>query len=422
MTDGVTVSSAIPIIDIHSHFPMHLVWAEGNDDTHLGFLKKVGALGEAEKHALVVLGGLLLGNWYWLQARTGIDKLKAGGVSTVLSALYPFFEEVDGVDVNWIKLQLRWPPPRAPYFESVEAQRVLVENYLENNPQGIAARVVRDYRQWQDALERGELTFIHAVEGGFAIGDTAVAIATNVRRLASAGAAYVTVAHLFYRQVASNVPPIPTLTDEQNRQRLPVPDSGLTALGAALVRALVANGVFVDLTHLRERSINEVLAIMNELDPDKKIPVIASHAACRFGKPGREYNLTEKQIAEIVERKGTIGLIACKDFMRDGLTESGTVAVIAKHVRQISDVTRKSNVEGIDAFDCISIGTDLDGFIQPLDGLETAAGLQLVSEGLRHEFGDAVANKICHENATRVLRSGQTNAPIDGRIPWAPIP
>jgi microsomal dipeptidase-like Zn-dependent dipeptidase len=299
---------------------------------------------------------------------------------------------------------------------------VLVENYLEANPHDVASRVVRDYRQWQDALDRGELAFIHAVEGGFAVGDTAAAIAQNVQRLATAGVAYVTVAHLFYRQVASNVPPIPTLTDEQNRRRLPVPDSGLTALGAALVRALVANGIFVDLTHLREPSINDVLSIMDQLDPDKKIPVIASHAACRFGKSGREYNLTEKQIEQIVARKGTIGLIVCRDFMRDGLPEKNTVAIFARHIREIADVTRNAKVDGIDAFDCISIGTDLDGFIQPLDGIETAAGLQYLAEGLRHEFGDTVAHKICHENATRILRSGEANTPIDGRIPWAPMP
>lgn len=419
MTDNVIVPPAIPIIDMHSHFPMHLVWADGNDDTHFSFLKKVSALGEAEKHALVVLGGLLLGNWYWLQARTGIDKLKAGGVSTVLSALYPFFEEIDGAVVDWAKLQLHWPPPRSPYFDSLDAQRLLVENYLGHNPHGVASRVVRDYRKWQDALAQGELAFIHAVEGGFAIGDTPARIASNVQRLADAGVAYVTVAHLFYRHVATNVPPIPTLTDKQNRQRLPVPDSGLTALGAALVRALVANGIFVDLTHLREPSINGVLAILDELDPHKKIPVIASHAACRFGPNGREYNLTEKQITEIVERKGTIGLIACRDFMRDGLSEKNTIAVFARHIREISEVTRR--VGSVDAFDCISIGTDLDGFIQPLDGLETAAGLQHLADGLRHEFGEVVAKKICHENATRILQSGKANAPIDGRVPWAPM-
>jgi microsomal dipeptidase-like Zn-dependent dipeptidase len=193
-------------------------------------------------------------------------------------------------------------------------------------------------------------------------------------------------------------------------------------LGEALVRALVSNGIFIDLTHLRDVAITGVLSILRELDPEKKIPVIASHAACRFDDKGREYNLTAEQIKQIVERRGTIGLIVCRDFMRDHVAEKDTVDVIAKHVRRIADITQASGVNDLDPFDCVSIGTDLDGFVQPLHGLETAAGLQLIAEGMRRKFGDAVAKKICFENATRVLHSGRNNPPTStGRIPWAPI-
>lgn len=61
MPDSNPPASTVPIIDLHSHFPMHLAWAEGNGDSHANFLKQVSALGEAEKHALVVLDGLLFG-------------------------------------------------------------------------------------------------------------------------------------------------------------------------------------------------------------------------------------------------------------------------------------------------------------------------------------------------------------------------
>ena len=47
---------------------------------------------------------------------------------------------------------------------------------------------------------------VHAVEGGFSLGGTAEEIAENVHELAEWGVAYVTLAHLFYRQVAANTP------------------------------------------------------------------------------------------------------------------------------------------------------------------------------------------------------------------------
>ena len=63
-----------------------------------------------------------------------------------------------------------------------------------------------------------------------------------VERLADSGVAYVTLAHLFWRQVATNAPAIPFLPDWLYRRVFPQPDRGLTELGTAAVRAWFASG------------------------------------------------------------------------------------------------------------------------------------------------------------------------------------
>ena len=52
------------------------------------------------------------------------------------------------------------------------------------------------------------MAFLHCVEGGFHLGDSPEAVRSNVAELAGEGVAYVTLAHLFWRQIATNTPAI----------------------------------------------------------------------------------------------------------------------------------------------------------------------------------------------------------------------
>ena len=56
-------------------------------------------------------------------------------------------------------------------------------------------------------------TPVHAVEGGCLLGDTPAEIEANCAELAERGVGYVTVAHLFFRQVATNANALPFAPD-----------------------------------------------------------------------------------------------------------------------------------------------------------------------------------------------------------------
>ena len=73
------------------------------------------------------------------------------------------------------------------------------------------------------AIAAGQTAIVHAIEGGFALGSTAAEIDANVAELAGRGVAYVTLAHLFWRGVATNAPALPFLPDWLYRLVFPQP-------------------------------------------------------------------------------------------------------------------------------------------------------------------------------------------------------
>jgi len=138
----------------------------------------------------------------------------------------------------------------------------------------------------------------------------------------------------------------------------------------------------------------------HKIDPDGRVPVIATHSAYRFGK--LKYNLTSDHILRIARRGGVIGLIACDHYMTDGIrgkttTLQESMDVLRRHIEKIAELTG--------GYRHISIGTDLDGFIKPtMKGLEFPQAFQEVSSYLAGIYGEVVVEQIFSGNALRVLQ------------------
>jgi hypothetical protein len=130
-----------------------------------------------------------------------------------------------------------------------------------------------------------------------------------VPELARRGVAYVTVAHLFYRDVATNAPAIPFLhflPDWLYDRIFHQPSNqGLTERGRTIVKALTENRIMVDVSHMSPKTRAETFDLLDKLDPT--MPVIASHAGYRFG--GQSYMLDRPDIERIAKHDGVIGLI-----------------------------------------------------------------------------------------------------------------
>jgi hypothetical protein len=104
-------------------------------------------------------------------------------------------------------------------------------------------------------------------------GASATEIRRNVATLAGLGVAYVTVAHLFFRDVATNAPALPFLPDWLYNRVFPQGhDEGLTAIGREVVEAMVDEGILIDITHMRSQSIRDVLAQLDARDPEQADP------------------------------------------------------------------------------------------------------------------------------------------------------
>jgi microsomal dipeptidase-like Zn-dependent dipeptidase len=379
------------LVDMHGHFPMHLL-EDDKQRTHV----RLTAWFRHFWEGLVVEFISHFANYQGPGGTPSVteQEMRAGDVGVTLSVLYQPFDEID-LDQDYAA------PPLRSYFNDILNQRQTVEDYVDAPGRDVVvAHSAAELDQHLSAAQPRPI-LIHAIEGGFHIGGDPDEVQGNVRTLAERGVAYITVAHLFFRQVATNAPALPFIPDAlYNRVFTQDSSEGLTPLGRDLVEAMVDEGILVDLTHMRAQSIRDVFALLDARDPAHEIPVIATHMAYRFG--GLEYSFDDDTIARVAARGGLLGLIMCKHFITSGLhvedTFEGSVEALCRHIDKIHELTG--------SYDHIGIGTDLDGYIKPaLTGLETQGKMADLQGALRTRYGDDVGQQIAGGNALRILRT-----------------
>lgn len=376
------------IVDLHAHFPMHLLKPR-QADTHAA-VREPWPDSAWRGVLLEVLSRLF--NYQGPGGAPGVtvELLREGEVGAVLSVL---FEPFDEMDLN----EPYGAPPRSHYYANLKQQIRRVEEELEREHRLGRARLVRSPAAMDEAMNASEVAFIHCIEGAFAVGANETEVTRHVEEFARMGVAYITLAHLFWRGVAQNAPAIPFMPDWLYKVAFPMRGrAGLTPLGEAAVRAMAEHHVLVDITHMNQKAIDHTFRLM-----DERTPLIASHIACRLG--GAEYNLTDDVIREVGRRGGVMGVIACEHWGCDGppptpKTFEESVEVICTHINRIVDVTRSD--------DHVAIGSDLDGYIKPaLHDLEHEGRMKDLEAALVKEYGAERARKFCSGNVLNLLRS-----------------
>jgi microsomal dipeptidase-like Zn-dependent dipeptidase len=383
------------IADLHAHYAMSLLPAtDGRPYDLLVTAHGRVRLRDGVRARLVRFAGRFA-NYRDLFSgpRVTVPSMQQGGVGVACSVLYSFFDE----------LALEKPYAAAPetgYLATLMRQLELVEADIAAKHAGAAA-VAHNPAELDAALAAGRTAFVHCVEGGFHLGPTPADVDRAITSLARRGIAYVTLAHLVWRRVATNAPAVPFLPDRVYRLLFRQPSEGLSDLGEAAVRAMVRERVLIDLSHMSDRSVADTFALLDELDPGRHVPVIASHAGFRFG--GQEYAIQEQTLRRIAERGGVVGLIFAQHQLLDGLRRRKTKTfeqsfeVICRHIDRIAEITGSHRHVGL--------GSDFDGFIKPtLGGLESMADMARLEAALRDRYGDADAELITSGNALRLLR------------------
>jgi microsomal dipeptidase-like Zn-dependent dipeptidase len=388
--------AASMIADLHNHYPMHLV-----PDADASLLRLVTTERGRwrlldQLQALGVGMASRIANYQSFHSgpRSTVPLMRAGGVGVALSVLYSPFDEMDA-DKRYHH------PPSDAYIHSVLRHLEEVEEEIADHHAGEAA-VAHDPGELDDALAAGRVALVHCLEGGFHLGLSPEAVERAVGELAEHGLAYITLAHLFWRRIATHANAIPFLPDPVFYFLFPQPPVGLSDLARAAMRAMVRRRVLIDLSHMSERSLDDAFALLDELDPDRTVPVVASHAGYRFGR--QEYNLNERTVERIAERDGVIGLILAEHQAADGLRDRRTTTlgqsleILFRHVDRLREITGSHRHA--------AIGSDHDGFIKPtLAGLEDARRLGSLETALAHHYGGATAEQIASGNVLRLLRS-----------------
>jgi len=382
--------------DWHAHYPMHVISDvdPGSMAERMRTIRGRHTLRERFQ-AFVIWVALKLGSDATLSSghRISIEKMVEGNVGLALSVLLRPFEEVD-FDKPYAA------PPGSDYFELLLEDLDTVEKEVAGHDDS-TIRIVTDVEQLDACLGAGAIALVHAVEGGFHLGDSDAEIAANCATLGEKGVGYVTVAHLFFRQVATNAPAFPFLPDRLYNFLFPQ-RGNLTPRGEAVVRGLVRNRILVDLSHMAPPAIREVFALLDELDPEAKVPVVSTHAGYRFGK--QQYMCDEEIVLGIARRNGLVGLIMAQHQLNDGIRRSETKTfeesfeVICRHIDKIAAVTG--------GFEHIALGSDFDGFIKPtMGGLETMADLKTLEQALEARYGATATELMTSGNSLRVLRA-----------------
>ena len=252
-------------------------------------------------------------------------------MTVACSVLYRPFSELD-LDEPY------GAPPESAYYDQLIELLDATEREIER-PGHVVVRRAEDLER---ARQAGKIAFVHCIEGGFHLGATPEEVNAHVHELAARGVPYITLAHLFWRRVATNAPALPFLPDAL--YNLLFPQKGAGALRRSARRrcsAMYASGIVVDISHMRDDAIDATFALL-----DDDAPVIASHAGYRFG--GQKYNLTDATIARIAARGGVVGLIFAQHQINDGLrrTDTKTLAqsldVLDRHIDAIGPTTSRS--------------------------------------------------------------------------------
>src|ERR1700729_13303 len=177
------------LVDLHAHYPMHLLTDE-QQRTH----ERARNWWRQRWQGRVVDLISRFANYQGPGDTPSVDEtlMREGDVGVALSVLYQPFDELD-------LTKSYGAPPQQSYFDDIVGQHRTIEDHVKAHSDKVA---IAHTAAELDQLLRGDIPIlIHAIEGGFALGGDRDEIRRNAATLAGLGIGYVTVAHLFFRDV-----------------------------------------------------------------------------------------------------------------------------------------------------------------------------------------------------------------------------
>lgn len=159
---------------------------------------------------------------------------------------------------------------------------------------------------------------------------------------------------------------------------------GLTNFGREVVAEMNRLGMMIDVSHLSDQGFYDVASLSTK-------PFVASHSDAR-AVWGHSRNLTDEMIKLLANKGGVIGLNFERSFLGD--KEIGTIEDMIKHLQHLVKVG---------GLGCAAIGTDFDGIEPDLEVVHIGQIDKLVRGMENAGFQPSAIEKICSQNAMRVI-------------------
>lgn len=326
-----------------------------------------------------------------------LKRFKASGITGEFFSIY----------VSGTTLKMGGAMRRA--MELIDVTYRATEKYPEQLAQCTTAAEIRQ------AKKKGKMCVLMGIEGGYAIENSLSAL----REFYRLGVRYMTLTHNVTHDWADAHHDTPT-------------NNGLSDFGKDVVREMNRLGMFIDISHVSEKVMNDVLDVSTA-------PIIASHSGAR-GVNDHTRNVSDAVLKRVAKNGGVIMVNFYPSFLDartnkeenersarlkpdiDALREkyknddkafsvaqrrlyNANPIYIAPYTRIVDHIDHIKQVAGIDY---VGIGSDFDGVPYLPAGMHGAEDLVLVTyEMLKRGYAESDIRKVLGENLLRAMTQAE---------------
>ena len=293
-----------------------------------------------------------------------------------------------------------------PFLQALKLMDKLEKQIKDSDYRTIKSASPKNYVQLKEALESGKKCFVHSAEGTHMLGrdlKSADVYLQNLETLFNRGVCSMTLSHFMPNDICYPVNGVSPETKKMmglNFDYKKYENEGLTETGKAVVERMLELGMIVDLNHLTPKGRDDVFEINNRRNGRKR-PLCFTHTGIRLNCPGEKLTPTIEEIKKIRDCRGVIGVIFMKYWLiqDEGKPDPGIEFVI-KTIQDIAVICDGK-------YDNIAIGSDMDGFTEPMDDLFCSKQMPRLTQAmLDANIKPDDIKKVLGLNAMRVLEEG----------------
>lgn len=389
-------------------------------------------------------------------SQANFTSLAKGGVKVVCLSLYPiekkFFvnkignEVIRDITANFAtgvgKERVDAIQELTDYFKDLELEYDFVmqlNNRIINLPEGkVKYRIVRNYSDIEKVISTSSdakvstICIVLSIEGMHVLNSNIDKAPNkkdfmdNLQKMKNwdAPPMFVSIAHHFWNHLCGHAESFTKLVKRYVDQSEGLGD-GITPLGKEVIHKLLdtSNGkrILIDVKHMSITSRKEFYQLLETDENYKNLPIIVSHGAANgmvsFDDPRQngskvatklnavDINFYNEELILLAKCKGIFGLQLDERRVASEATLKATKHSVNRskimHYRsellwnQIQHILEVLDNEGLFAWDCIALGTDFDGIIDPLNGFWTSEELPFLADFLeRHAYNYLTKNKV----------------------------